>query len=149
MSQRVQCVSRLGFALIVAIGLSGCGGGGEAGPALHAVSGVVTHNGQPLPKMAVKFSPVAGGSYSTATTDEQGKFTLQYNMNKSGAIAGENIVSAEYVPRTPEEESAASRPNFAPPAPYKEVIKKYGTKETSPYRVTIDGPKENLDVKLD
>lgn len=148
MSKRQQCLNGLGWALILAAGLSGCGGG-ELGPTLHSVSGVVTHNGQPLAKMGVKFSPVAGGSYSSATTDEQGKFTLQYNMNKAGAIAGENIVSAEYIPRTPEEESATAAPNFAPPAPFKDVIKKYGTKETSPYRVTIDGPKENLEVKLD
>jgi hypothetical protein len=148
MSNGFQWASGLVLTLALTAGFSGCGGG-ETGPILHAVSGVVTHAGQPLSKLVIKFTPVSGGSYSSATTDDQGKFTLQFNMNTAGAIAGENIVYAEYVPRTPEEESAAENPNFAPPAPYKDVIKKYGTKETSPYRVTIDGPKDNLEVKLD
>jgi hypothetical protein len=148
MGSGIQRACGLALTLALAVSCSGCGGG-EQGPKLHAVSGVVTHQGAPLGKLVIKFVPVAGGSFSSATTDDSGKFKLQYSADKAGAVAGENIVYAEYYPRTPEEESAASRPGFAPPAPFNEVIKKYGTKETSPFRVTIDGPKSDLEVKLD
>jgi len=148
MSRNFQGVGKLLIVLAFVSGIGGCGGG-EAGPALHPVSGVVTHNGTPLAKVMIKFMPVAGGTFSSAMTDDQGKFTLQYTMDKAGAIAGENVVYIEYMPRTPEEESQAGFPNFKPPAPYGDVVAKYGTKEASSYKVNIDGPKENLEVKLD
>ena len=147
--------NRRGFAALAAAvalvtSVSGCGGGGvDDAPSLHAVSGVVTHKGSPLSSLVVHFAPVDRDVYSTGATDEAGYFKLQYTMNDAGAVAGENIVYVTYQPSSPEEQGAAAQPNFKPPAPYDAVIAKYGDKATSPYKVTIDGDVDNLEVKLD
>lgn len=136
-------------ALVCCTAFAGCGGGGDDGPTLYRVSGTVSHQGQPLKNIVLKFSPPDGTSFSSGMSDEQGKFTLQYTMNEAGAVAGENVVYVEYVPSTPEEESAAAKPGYVPPSPYKEVIEKYGSLKTSPYRVTIDKADDALEVRLD
>ncbi len=138
----------VGAAFVCVLGfMSGCGG--NSGPTLHKVSGIVTHKGQPLSNITIKFAPVDGEVYSSATPDEQGRFTLQYTMHQPGVVAGENVVYVEYRPSTPEEESESAKPAFQPPAPYKEVIAKYGTKAKSSYKVTIDDSQDNLQVTLD
>ena len=68
----------------------GCGSGHN----LATVRGQVTLNGQPVQGALVEFQPTApGGSPSSGITDAEGRYELLYTFDKSGAAAGEHIVS--------------------------------------------------------
>lgn len=98
-------LTRRGFtAAILATGgmvmsLPGC----SRGPALHAITGVVRHKGQPLAGATVGFSgrhPETGRPVlAVGTTDEQGRFTLatRFSPRSSphGVVAGEHRVTVE------------------------------------------------------
>ena len=66
------------------------------------VSGKVTMDGEPVPSVAVIFTPVGSpstpnpGPYSTAITDEQGNFTLRTRRDDVGAVPGPHRVGIEY-----------------------------------------------------
>ena len=102
--------------LIIIVMMSGCG---DTAPQTNSVTGVVTLDGEPLPEVAVMFSPEPQEGKrtieSTALTDENGKYELVYTLRSStsntpvsgkGAIAGRHIVTvsdykmmAEHLPR--------------------------------------------------
>jgi hypothetical protein len=88
------------LALLTVVLLAGCDGG----PQLASVSGVVTVNGDPYPNALVSFQPVSEGADkppgkgSMGQTDEKGRFTLQYDGKKSGAVVGKHIVRISTVP---------------------------------------------------
>lgn len=71
--------------------------------ALAPASGIVTLKGKPLAGYEIYFSPVGGGRRAYGTTDEVGKFTLQYAGAKEGAPAGEYVV---YLGKTLDEVAA-------------------------------------------
>ena len=77
-------------ALMLSIGLAGCGGGSD-GPELGRVTGVVTLDGAPLPKATVMFQP-QNGRPAFGTTDDNGKYELGYTQGNSGTVLGENTV---------------------------------------------------------
>ncbi len=52
----------------------------------------MTLDGQPVADAAVLFTPVAGGTPASATTDAQGRFQLATN-NQPGAVPGEHRVT--------------------------------------------------------
>jgi hypothetical protein len=68
------------------------------------VSGVITYNGKPLPNVSVAFQPANAdrkklnpGPGSFGTTNDKGEYTLEVvGLKTSGAIVGENIVTAWY-----------------------------------------------------
>ena len=74
--------------------LAGCGGGPDIAP----VSGRVTMDGKPLPNVYVTFQPNPGpdvenaGRGSVGVTDDDGRFTLEYEGGRSGAVVGKHIV---------------------------------------------------------
>lgn len=74
-----------GVLVVVAIGLSGCTGGGSVPKA--DVSGTVTLNGQPLADADVHFVNEESGFAGYGRTDSQGKYTLV-----QGAAIGTNKV---------------------------------------------------------
>jgi hypothetical protein len=82
-----------GLALAV-LATAGCGGG----PKIAEVSGVVTLNGKPYPGAIVSFQPVGTkenpnpGRGSVGETDENGRFTLTYDGEESGALVGKHRV---------------------------------------------------------
>lgn len=72
-------------------------------PPLARVSGIVTVDGKPAGNIDVRFFPqaanpgdVAKGSLSYATTDAQGSYTLNYNVNHQGAVVGKHKVELAY-----------------------------------------------------
>ncbi len=67
--------------------LSGCGRYD-----VSSVSGVVRLDGQPLPKAIVTFTPLDGRS-SVATSDDSGRYVLQYTTNQWGAERGQHQVT--------------------------------------------------------
>ena len=81
----------------IAMTVSGCGSDGFV-PA----SGTVTHDGKPVPKLSVVFSPQpvgdnhAVGPFSSGVTDSAGKFTLKTRYGDSGAVVGKHALALEY-----------------------------------------------------
>lgn len=74
--------------LLIATGiLSLVGCGGPNGPTVYPVSGVVLRDGKPLPDVNVEFLPEKGRP-SFATTDDDGKFVLEYMAGQPGALNG-------------------------------------------------------------
>ncbi|WP_146117760.1 MULTISPECIES: carboxypeptidase-like regulatory domain-containing protein [Pirellulaceae] len=61
-------------------------------PEIGHVSGTVTLDGKPMEGVQVMFEPVDGARSSTAMTDAEGKYVLQYNGNTEGTKTGENLV---------------------------------------------------------
>ena len=83
---------------IFSIAITGCGGDAS----LAQVSGTVTYDGKPVPKLRVTFSPepvgdnYAVGPYSKGTTDDEGHFTLKTRYEDAGAVVGKHKLGFEY-----------------------------------------------------
>jgi hypothetical protein len=76
----------LAFAVLLT-SLVGCG------EPMGTVSGTVKMDGQPKPGIQVEFYPVEGaGGSALGTTDDTGKYALQYPGGKTGAPPGEYVV---------------------------------------------------------
>ena len=86
MKNRFLAGCLLCFALLL------CGCGGDDGPEMGDVTGLVTLDGQPLPKASVRFVP-ENASPSIGITDDQGRYELQYSSSRDGAIVGMHTVS--------------------------------------------------------
>lgn len=125
---------------------SGCGGASKT-PKVHAVSGILTVNGQPAPNIIVHFVPAKGRS-STGVTDAKGAFELKYEKDVLGVVPGDHKVWIEYRPGTPAEEMAMREGKSSLAKEVLEALQKFGTPETTPMTVKIDGPKKDLKVEL-
>lgn len=75
--------------------LTGCGGGDV--PELATVEGIVKVAGKPLPNAIVDFTPTQKGRPSTGVTDENGRYSLVYLADTSGALIGTHKVTIERV----------------------------------------------------
>ena len=90
-------VISISFLAVFLMAFSGCGGGDFA-----PVSGTVTSDGKPVPKLRVVFSPVPIGDdpavapFSIGITDENGKFTLETRYGDPGAFVGQHTTSFQY-----------------------------------------------------
>jgi hypothetical protein len=83
---------------------------------LGRVSGVVTLDGQPLPRATVEFQP-KDGSPSYGITDEQGRYQLRYRRNQPGAEVGPHVVRVTtYDWLTNPDGSRTEIPEQVPPA---------------------------------
>jgi len=70
--------------------LTGCGGDSD----LADVRGVVTLDGQPLPKAFVSFTPQgSGGTVTFGKTAEDGSYRMFFTDDEPGAYIGSNLVS--------------------------------------------------------
>ena len=118
-------------------------------PEVVPVEGVVLLNGQPLPHAEVQFVPMTpglGAEYvATGVTDENGRFTLEYDPQTKGAQVGTHTVSAKFQPRTPDEEMGKVKPHPS----VKPVTEKYGDAAKSPMKVEITRSTDNLELKFD
>ena len=85
----IRTLTILLLALSAPLLAAGCGGD----PNLASVYGVVTLNGQPLPKAFLTFIPQGGkGSPSYGKTDDAGRYQMQFSDSASGAWIGRNLV---------------------------------------------------------
>jgi hypothetical protein len=69
--------------------MAGCGG--TEGPPVYPVAGVVLRDGAPLANANIEFLPEKGRP-SGGTTDQDGKFVLEYMQGKRGALKGTHKV---------------------------------------------------------
>jgi hypothetical protein len=129
-------------ALIVVF--SGCG---DSGPKIVKVAGKATYKGKPLPRLILTFSPDTGRP-STAMTDAEGNFDLEYEGTRKGAQVGNHTVTVEYRPKDPGEEMEILEGRKKRPPEIEAIIKKYVTGKT-PLTVEVKESISNLDLKLD
>lgn len=97
MFQRSKLLVALGIALFVACGC------GKSSPVIVPTEGVVLLNGKPLPNASVTFMPMidhfGAEAYSSAVTDDNGKFTLTCHYNdQPGAAVGKHVVLVTEAP---------------------------------------------------
>jgi len=78
--------------MLLAASAPGCSGKRREVPPLGEVTGVVSLDGGPLPRAAVAFVPYERGNGSYGTTDEAGRYTLQYAVHHPGAVVGRHRV---------------------------------------------------------
>ena len=71
---------------------AGCAQKPKGMPDLAPVTGVVTMDGKPLPRVTVAFTNDANGQVSFGGTDDSGKFELMYSGGHKGASIGMNTV---------------------------------------------------------
>lgn len=101
--------------------LVGCGG--NDGPELHDVSGIVTLDGKPLASSSVGFIPleegIEGTSSSYAKTDEDGYYSLQYSLSREGALAGKyKVVISSHQVADPDSSPPQERQDETVPMKY-------------------------------
>jgi len=89
-------MTRLRF--LAAVGVLAVVVGCSDGPRFAPVSGVVMLDGQPYAKAVVSFQPIGTadnpnpGRGSSAYTDENGRFVLKHDDDRSGAVVGKHRV---------------------------------------------------------
>jgi hypothetical protein len=134
-------------ALLTAAFLSGCSG---AKPAikLHQVSGTLKREGNPVPNLLVHFVPDKGNP-SLGIAGPDGRFILNYQKDRPGALPGVHKVWVEYRPRTPQEDIEMREGKLQLEDDQKDVLEKYGSAETTTLKITIDGDTKDLVVPLD
>lgn len=85
----MRCTAAWGCALLL-MGLTGCGGGAK----IVSVSGVVKLNGRPYKNAIVSLQPIGSkenpnpGRGSVGVTDENGRYSLTYDGEHTGALVG-------------------------------------------------------------
>ena len=100
----------------------------------------MTHNGKPLTGIILVFTPLSGGRPSYGNVDENGKFSMAFTNDAAGVAAGQNIVTL-------------MQPNPNPDTPpltpeMRALFDKYGEGKSS-LNVTVDGDKNDFELKLD
>ena len=83
--------------------------GCDSGPPMGQVSGKVTFQGKPLPNAEIEFQPVDNRPSSSARTDAEGRYKLQFTSKKSGALVGEHVVAITTEQDEPDEGKPAVR----------------------------------------
>ena len=131
------------WTLLLAIAF--CPGCGSDEPEIVRVTGTVTRGGRPVTGMLVHFQP-EGGRPSWGQTDAQGHFDLDYDPQHRGARVGKHKVFFELG------SGGASAPGESARATsdeQREILKKYGNRDTSPLEVEIKDEGQVVDLKLD
>lgn len=123
------------IAVLSAMLLVGCAREPERGP----VSGVVTLDGKPLPRVMVVFVPADNtpGQRSVALTDSGGRYSVFTDKDQHGASVGTHHVSL-FDPQSVSDDPAPSRV----PAAYTDVIR------TPLKPVTVGREAQTFDIHL-
>lgn len=114
--------------LMLGMPLVGCGEGSET----IVVTGIVTHNSDPLADADVSFIPTEGRP-AYGRTDSTGRFTLTTFDEGDGAMPGKHTVTIQ----KSVEVKAATETN--PYAQYKSALPaKYGRPQESPFSAEVE-----------
>jgi len=136
---------RLVGLLGVLVLLAGCS---QDGPEIVPVTGKVTRNGQPVPKLFLSFQP-DNGRASWATSDDDGNFELEYDSTHKGARVGNHTVTLLHRPASIDEEMKMNKGKAKLHPEMQKILAKYGPTGTDKLQVTISAQQEPLDLKLD
>jgi len=128
----------------LALAVAGC----DDGPKVVKVSGTVTHQGKPVPNLALTFTPAAGRP-SWGVTDEEGKYNLQYTTTREGAEVGTHKVTVEFAPANPQEEADLASGKKRLSADRQVIMRKYGKGGQSALEVEVSRSGGPIDIKLD
>ncbi len=130
----IVCVGLVGF-----LALSGCGGAFDA-----TASGVVTLDGNAVPRGNVAFYPTSGGPAAYALITENGRYVVQTGR-ENGLPSGDYQVSV-----TANELPARERGDRGgPPPPGKAITPVwYASKETSGLTVTVKPGRNDIPLEL-
>ncbi|WP_040352914.1 carboxypeptidase regulatory-like domain-containing protein [Blastopirellula marina] len=120
--------------------LAGCSAGPSDLPEVAPVTGTVTLDGKPLNNATLKFQPTAGRP-STGLTNEQGQYSLRYNIDLDGAKLGDHSVTIT----TYQEFDDPSNPSK--PASPERLPAKYHTKSELVAEVTAGDNVVDFDLK--
>jgi hypothetical protein len=132
------------LAAAISFQFAGCG---QSGPELADVTGTITLDGQPLPKVGVVFRPVGpGASPSYGGTNKEGKYTLLYSQDKKGAMPGEYEVDLEVTRYTKSEIEQMKAEGNEPPPPVT-IPKKY--RQSGVLKATVKPGPNTIDFALD
>jgi len=126
---------KLVVGLVCAAGVMLGSGCGQGRPKLVKVSGQILIDGQPLPKAAIQVLP-QGGRPATATSDEQGRFTLTTFESGDGVMPGTHPVIVVAITN---------------PKPGLQTLycpEKYGDPATSDLKLTVDKPTDQAKIEL-
>ena len=142
MLRSALCCLSIGAALTL---VSGCGG---SGPNVVPVSGTVTRGGKPVASLHINFMPEAGRP-SWGTSDDQGKFTLNYDPQLNGAEVGKHKVFVTFRHASPKVEMdfLAGKKTFHPDK--KAIEEKYGRFETTPLVIEIKSAGQPVLLELE
>lgn len=101
--------------LVSLVGL-GCARSSNADrPATYAVTGTVTHNGQPVEGATVGFQPSGTSASAVGKTDADGNYTLTTFAADDGAIAGEYRVRIFKFENAASASAAEGSSDYVPP----------------------------------
>ena len=131
--------------LLALLLLAGCNRGV---PEIVEIEGTVTHNGQPVPNLRIYFIPTSGRG-SHGTSDEKGRFVLDYDYDYDGAKVGTHTIWLVDLNSNIDPTAAMSggpRRNRAPELT--EVLAKY-SRDKSTLKVEVTKPDKNFQLKLD
>jgi len=93
---RGKTVQVFGLLIVAAFAATGCGGGGKKWSYNNQVEGTVKLDGVPLAGVVVEFVPDDAqfqGPSSRSYTDENGRFKLNADNRKSGAVIAKHFVT--------------------------------------------------------
>jgi hypothetical protein len=139
MSLRWSLLVKVAIPLSALIGVVGCGGPYDA-----SVSGVVTLDGNVVPRGTVAFQPVAGGPPAYGPIADDGSYTIRTGREE-GLPSGEYAVTvtANELPTVQQTASGG------PPPPGKAITPPwYRSKETSGLRFTVESGANGFDLEL-
>lgn len=118
-------------ALALLAAAAGCGGG----PKVVPVSGRVLIDGRPLTHGTVQVQP-AGYRAASGKIGPDGRFTLTTTADNDGCLVGTHPIAV------------VATETLGPGAQKWHAPRKYAAAETSGTTVTVDGPTDNLEIKL-
>ena len=129
---------------VIASQFAGCG---SSGPELADVSGTITLDGQPLPKVGVVFRPVGEGkSPAYGGTNAEGKYTLLFSRDSKGAMPGDYEVDLEVTKYTKADIAEMKAEGNEPPPPVN-IPKKY--RQSGALKATVKSGSNTIDFPLD
>ncbi len=137
---------------------TGCGGGPEDDrPARTAVSGTVTHNGEPVDEAVIAFVPVdqTAGRNANGRTNAEGVFQMGTFEGTDGVVPGEyKVMITKFETSETPEALPEDDPNYDPnpkpqPPPENLLPEKYASAENSGLTVTVEDGNEITDLKFD
>lgn len=135
-----RCVALLVLGAWLLVPAIGCN---TSGPTMYSVEGTLTHNGKPIPKMYIVFTPVNTDENpeSTAMTDDNGRFEL-----KCGSIDG--VAAGDYKVYVQDPKSLMGGKS-SEDSDYQKVLEKYGDPTKTTVQYTIDSNMTDFELTLD